>query len=129
MAGMIVPVTPFQQNCSIVWCTATKRGAVVDPGGEIDRLLEAAASQDVTLEKIFVTHGHLDHAGATADLQARLGVPVEGPQREDAFWIDQIETQGARFGMPWCRRFAPDRWLEDGETVSLGDQTLEVLHC
>ncbi len=129
LAGMIVPVTPFQQNCSIVWCTVTKRGAVVDPGGEIDRLLEAAASQDVTLEKILVTHGHLDHAGATADLQARLGVPVEGPQREDAFWIDQLRDQGAKYDMTWCKPFTPDRWLEDGDTVSLGDQTLDVIHC
>jgi glyoxylase-like metal-dependent hydrolase (beta-lactamase superfamily II) len=129
LAGMIVPVTPFQQNCSIVWCTATKRGAVVDPGGEIDRLLEAAASEDVTIEKIFVTHGHLDHAGATADLQARLGVPVEGPQREDAFWIDQLQDQGGKYGMTWCRPFTPDRWLEDGDTVSLGAQTLDVIHC
>jgi glyoxylase-like metal-dependent hydrolase (beta-lactamase superfamily II) len=129
LAGMIVPVTPFQQNCSIVWCTATQRGAVVDPGGEIDRLLEAAASQDVSIEKILVTHGHLDHAGATADLQARLGVPVEGPQRADAFWIDQLADQGGKYGMTWCRPFTPDRWLEDGDTVSLGEQTLDVIHC
>ena len=129
LAGMIVPVTPFQQNCSIVWCTETKRGAVVDPGGELDRLLEAASSHDVTIEKIFVTHGHLDHAGATADLQQRLGVPVEGPQREDAFWIDQLQDQGRKYGMTWCRPFTPDRWLEDGDTVTLGAQTLDVIHC
>ncbi|MEJ0069980.1 MAG: MBL fold metallo-hydrolase [Pseudomonadota bacterium] len=129
LTGVIVPVTPFAQNCSIVWCTATMRGAVVDPGGEIDRLLETAAEHGVTLEKILVTHGHLDHAGATADLQARLGVPIEGPQREDAFWIDQLAEQGARYDMGWCRPFVPDRWLEDGDRVTVGAQTLEVLHC
>jgi glyoxylase-like metal-dependent hydrolase (beta-lactamase superfamily II) len=122
--GVIVPVTPL-----IVWATATMRGAVVDPGGEADRLLAAAHELGVTLEKILLTHGHLDHAGATAELRERLGVPVEGPQREDAFWIDQIETQGARYGMPWCRRFTPDRWLEDGASVTVGGETLEVLHC
>jgi glyoxylase-like metal-dependent hydrolase (beta-lactamase superfamily II) len=129
LAGMIVPVTPFQQNCSIVWCTETRRGAIVDPGGELDRLLAAAAQEDVVIEKILVTHGHLDHAGATADLQARLGVPVEGPHREDAFWIDQLQTQGAKYDMTWCRPFTPDRWLEDGDTVTLGAQTLDVFHC
>jgi glyoxylase-like metal-dependent hydrolase (beta-lactamase superfamily II) len=127
--GVIVPVTPFQQNCSIVWCTATMRGAIVDPGGEIDRLIAGAAELGVTIEKILVTHGHLDHAGATADLQARLGVPVEGPQREDKFWIDRMVAEGQRYGMPWCKPFAPDRWLEDGDRVSLGEQTLDVLHC
>jgi len=129
LSGVIVPVTPFQQNCSIVWCTATLRGAVVDPGGEIDRLLAAAAEHGVTLEKILVTHGHLDHAGATEALRARLGVPVEGPQRADKFWIDQLADQGARYGMPWCRPFEPDRWLEDGDSVTLGAQTLSVIHC
>jgi glyoxylase-like metal-dependent hydrolase (beta-lactamase superfamily II) len=125
----IVPVTPFQQNCSIVWCTKTMRGAVIDPGGEIERVLAAAASQDVAIEKVLVTHGHLDHAGAVADLAARLGVPVEGPQREDAFWIDIIAEQGQRYGMDWCRPFVPDRWLEDGDEVTLGEQLFEVRHC
>jgi glyoxylase-like metal-dependent hydrolase (beta-lactamase superfamily II) len=129
LAGVIVPVTPFQQNCSIVWCAETLRGAIVDPGGEIDRLLEVAAAQGVTIEKILVTHAHLDHAGATAELQERLGVPVEGPQRADQFWIDRIVEEGTRYGMPWCRRFTPDRWLEDGDTVALGAQTLAVIHC
>jgi hydroxyacylglutathione hydrolase len=127
--GVIVPVTPFAQNCSIVWCTATMRGAVVDPGGELDVVLEAAREQGVTIEKILLTHGHLDHAGATADLRERLGVPVEGPERADAFWIDQLAAQGARYGMAWCRAFTPDRWLADGDAVALGEQRLEVLHC
>ncbi|HUA52645.1 MAG TPA: MBL fold metallo-hydrolase [Candidatus Sulfotelmatobacter sp.] len=129
LAGVIVPVTPFAQNCSIIWCTATRRAAVVDPGGEIDRIVEAADEAGVTIEKILLTHGHLDHAGGTADLRERLGVPVEGPQREDAFWIERIEAEGARYGMAWCRRFAPDRWLSDGDAVTVGAQALAVLYC
>ncbi|MCK6450716.1 MAG: MBL fold metallo-hydrolase [Alphaproteobacteria bacterium] len=129
LQAVIVPVTPFQQNCSVVWCTKTMRGAVVDPGGEIDAILAAAAERGVTLEKILVTHGHLDHAGAVADLAARLGVKVEGPEREDSFWIDIIDQQGAKYGMDWCKPFAPDRWLEDGDTVTVGEQVLEVIHC
>src|SRR5260221_1972990 len=99
----VVPVTPFQQNCSVLWCTETGRGAVVDPGGEIDRLLEAAAAHDVTVEKILITHGHLDHAAATAALAERLVVPVEGPPRSDQFSIDQIEAQAASSSMDWGR--------------------------
>jgi hydroxyacylglutathione hydrolase len=122
-------VTPFQQNCSLVWCVATRRAAVVDPGGELDRIFATAESQGVVIEKVLVTHGHLDHAGAVAELAEELGVPVEGPQREDAFWIDRIAEQGARYGMSHCRRFAPDRWLGDGDTVTIGTQTLDVYHC
>jgi glyoxylase-like metal-dependent hydrolase (beta-lactamase superfamily II) len=129
LAGVIIPVTPFQQNCSLVWCAETKRAAVVDPGGEIERILAAAEDQGVAIEKVLVTHGHLDHAGAVAELAERLGVPIEGPQREDAFWIDQIAEAGARYGMNWCRPFTPDRWLEEGDTVTIGAQTLEVRHC
>ena len=128
----VVPVTPFQQNCSVIWCTETGRGAIVDPGGDLDRVLQAARSYDVTIEKILVTHAHLDHAGATAELKERLGgaaIPVEGPQREDQFWIDRIEAQGVQYGMNWCRAFVPDRWLEDGDAVTVGNQTLEVYHC
>jgi glyoxylase-like metal-dependent hydrolase (beta-lactamase superfamily II) len=127
--AVIIPVTPFQQNCSVAWDTATMRGAVIDPGGDLDRILAAAEEAGVTIEKILVTHGHLDHAGATAALAERLGVPVEGPQREDAFWIDQAAAQGARFGMDWCRPFTPDRWLEDGDMVTIGNETLRVVHC
>jgi hydroxyacylglutathione hydrolase len=129
LRAVIVPVTPFQQNCSVVWDPATMRAAVVDPGGEIDRILAAATGQGVTIEKVLVTHGHLDHAGATAELAERLEVPVEGPHKEDMFWIDQAEAQGTRWGMPWCRSFTPDRWLEDGDTVTVGGETLDVIHC
>jgi hydroxyacylglutathione hydrolase len=129
LQGVVIPVTPFQQNCSLVWCAETKRAAVIDPGGETDRIFAAAESQGVTIEKVLVTHGHLDHAGAVADLAEELGIPVEGPQREDAFWIDRIAEQGARYGMTHCRRFTPDRWLEDGDSVTIGTQTLDVYHC
>jgi glyoxylase-like metal-dependent hydrolase (beta-lactamase superfamily II) len=126
---VIVPVTPFQQNCSVIWSEKTRRGAVVDPGGELERVLAAAKQHGVTIEQILVTHGHLDHAGATAALAAELGVPVEGPQREDLFWISRIEEQGAKYGMNYCRAFTPDRWLEDGDSVTVGGETLSVIHC
>ena len=125
----IVPVTPFQQNCSIVWSPATGVGAVVDPGGDIDRLRRVIAEQGITLEKILVTHAHLDHAGAAAALAADYGVPIEGPQREDQFWIDRIEDAGRQYGMPHCKPFVPDRWLEDGDTVTVAGETFDVVHC
>ena len=125
----VIPVTPFQQNCSLVWCTETNKAALVDPGGEIPRLKQAVAQSGVVLEKILVTHAHLDHAGAAADLAAEFGVPIEGPHPDDQFWINRIEDAGRQYNMPWCKRFTPDRWLEDGETVTVGDQSFEVLHC
>jgi glyoxylase-like metal-dependent hydrolase (beta-lactamase superfamily II) len=129
LQGVIIPVTPFQQNCSLVWCSATRRAAVVDPGGELDRILAAAETQGVVIEKVLLTHGHLDHAGGAADLAEELGIPIEGPQREDAFWIDGIAAAGARYGMTGCRRFTPDRWLEDGDSVTIGAEALSVHHC
>jgi hydroxyacylglutathione hydrolase len=127
--ALIAPVTPLQQNCTIVWCDKTKKAAIIDPGGEVPRLMKAVADQGLTLEKIWITHGHLDHAGATAELKELTGVPIEGPHPDDQFWIDDIETSGARWGMPQARTFTPDRWLGDGDTVQLGEQTFEVFHC
>jgi glyoxylase-like metal-dependent hydrolase (beta-lactamase superfamily II) len=127
--ALVAPVTPLQQNCTIVWCARTLKAAVIDPGGEVPRLLDALKEHGLTLEKIWVTHGHLDHAGGTAELQAATGVMIEGPQAEDAFWIDQIESSGQMFGLPEARGFAPDRWLEDGDRVSLGETEFEVFHC
>ncbi len=129
MQTIIVPVTPFQQNCTVLWCPETMKGAVVDPGGDLDRILAAAEAKGVTLEKILVTHGHIDHAGGVADLADRLGLPIEGPQREDQFWIDGMPMQSQMFGFPPVRTFTPDRWLEEGDRVSVGGLTLDVHHC
>jgi len=125
----VVPVTPFQQNCSLIWCPGSGKGALVDPGGDPDRLRQAIAANGVTLEKILITHAHLDHAGSAADLAAEFGVPIEGPHREDQFWIDRIEASGQQYGMPWCKPFEPTRWLNDGDSVTVGDQSFEVYHC
>ena len=129
MKAGVVPVTPFQQNCSILWCAETMRGAVVDPGGDLDRILAAVEEQRVVLEKILLTHGHLDHAGGTADLAEQLALPVEGPHKDDLFWIERLDEQGQRFGFDHARSFTPDRWLENGDTVTFGNVTLDVLHC
>jgi glyoxylase-like metal-dependent hydrolase (beta-lactamase superfamily II) len=126
--AVIAPVTPLQQNCTIVWCVKTMKAAIIDPGGEVDRLLGAIKDQGLTLEKIWVTHGHLDHAGAVSAIKAITGVPIEGPHRDDQFWIDQIEDSGKRYGMPEARGFTPDRWLEDGDVVQLGETEFEVFH-
>ena len=124
----ILPVTPFAQNCSLLWCEQTGRAAVVDPGGDLDHIVAAAVQQGVTIEKILLTHGHIDHAGGAAELAARLNIPIIGPQREDAFWIDQLPNQSRMFGFPHCAAFTPDRWLEDGDKVRVGNVILDVLH-
>ncbi len=129
MEYAVVPVTPFVQNCSVIWCPHTRKGAVVDPGGDLPRILGVAAQHGVEIEKILLTHGHLDHAGGTADLAERLGVPIEGPHIEDRFWIDAMAQQALMFGVRSARSFTPDRWLEGGDTVTVGTLTLEVRHC
>jgi glyoxylase-like metal-dependent hydrolase (beta-lactamase superfamily II) len=126
---VIVPVTAFQQNCSLMWSPVSGLGAVVDPGGDLDRLRQAITANGVTLEKILITHAHLDHAGAAAELAAEFGIPIEGPHPDDQFWIDRIEESGQKYGMPWCKPFTPDRWLEDGDEVTVAGQTFEVYHC
>jgi len=128
MEYRIIPVTPFEQNCTLLWCTETMKGALLDPGGDLDKLLAAAAGLGVTIEKILLTHGHIDHAGGAGELAARLGVPIEGPQREDSFWIEQLAAQSLAFGFPPAQAFTPDRWLNDGDTVTVGNETLQVLH-
>lgn len=124
----VVPVTPFQQNASIVWCTATNKAAIVDPGGDIDRLQAAIAELKVVPEKIILTHGHIDHAGGAAALSALLHLPIEGPHMADKFLLDGLAEQGARFGITDARPVAPGRWLEEGDSVSVGDVVFEVLH-
>ncbi len=125
----VVPVTPFQQNCSILWDPATMRGAIVDPGGDLDAVLAVVAREGVTLEKILLTHAHVDHAGATAELKRRSGVPIEGPHEGDRFWIEGLQDQARMFGIKSEGAFEPDRWLVDGDRVTVGSLELEVRHC
>ncbi|WP_444907158.1 MBL fold metallo-hydrolase [Microbulbifer sp. SSSA008] len=125
----LVPVTPFQQNCSLLWCEDSKRAAVVDPGGDLDKILAAVEERGLKLEKILLTHGHLDHVGGTAALSKQLQLPIEGPHKGDDFWIQQLPMQSQMFGFPAAEVFTPDRWLEQGDTVTVGDQELEVHHC
>jgi glyoxylase-like metal-dependent hydrolase (beta-lactamase superfamily II) len=128
LRAAIVPVTPLQQNCTLLWCTETMRGAFVDPGGDLDRLKAAAAQAGVPIEKILVTHGHIDHCGSAGILAAELGVPIEGPHRDDIFWIERLEEDGHRYGVRG-QSFEPDRWLEDGDQVTVGKLTFDVRHC
>ena len=128
LRAAIVPVTPFQQNAMLLWCTRTMRGAVTDPGGEVAKLRALADQQGVSVEKILLTHGHIDHAGGAAELAEMLDVPVEGPHRADAFLLDRLDVQGANFGMR-ARPVTPDRWLEEGDQVTVGELTFDVYHC
>jgi glyoxylase-like metal-dependent hydrolase (beta-lactamase superfamily II) len=125
----ILPVTPYQQNCSLVWCTRTMRGAVIDPGGELERLKAALRQEGVTLEKVLLTHGHLDHASGAARLARAFGVPVEGPHRDDAFLLDELGRNAVRPGFAEAENCTPDRWLEDGDTVTVGEAVFGVRHC
>ncbi len=129
MHVLIIPVTAFQQNCSIIWDEHTLRGAVVDPGGDLDAVLASATEHNVKLEKILLTHAHVDHVAATAELAERMQLPIEGPHRDDQFWIDALPEAARRYGFPATRTFKPDRWLDDGDVVTVGDETLEVIHC
>lgn len=124
----LVPVTPLQQNCSLLWDPITKHAAFVDPGGDIEKLIGALDHFGLTLKRIWLTHGHLDHAGAAAALRDRTGVAVEGPHRDDQFWLDQIEESGRRYGMNEGRNITPDRYLDDGDTLALEGVVFDVLH-
>lgn len=128
MEYRILPVTPFEQNCSLLWDPATRQAAVVDPGGDVDEILVAVAQLGIKIEKILLTHGHIDHVGGAAALAARLGVPIEGPQHDDAFWLDQLPEQCRMFGFPDTAALRPDRWLGEGDTVTVGGFTLDVVH-
>ncbi|HQR04076.1 MAG: MBL fold metallo-hydrolase [Proteobacteria bacterium] len=129
MKYAVIPVTPFQQNCSLLVSEPSGRAAVIDPGGEIDRILAVAEKAGVTIEKILLTHGHLDHASGAGALSKRLGIPIEGPHREERDLIQSLPLQGRQFGFPAGEPFEPDRWLDEGDTVQFGDETLEVRHC
>jgi len=129
LKGQIVPVTPFQQNCSVIWSEATMAGAVIDPGGDLPRIRAAIEEQGVAIEKILLTHGHVDHAAGAGALAELLGVPIEGPHEADRFLIEALPAQAARFGFGPAMVFEPARWLDDGDEVTLSDLTLEVRHC
>ncbi len=128
MEFTILPVTPYQQNCSLVW-DAAGRAALIDPGGEAERLLADVAQRGLTLEKILLTHGHLDHVGAAVELRDALGIPIVGPERSEQFWLDLLPQQAELFGFPPAVAFTPDQWLEDGDAVEVGAIRFEVLHC
>jgi len=128
LKAAIIPVTPLQQNCTLLWCTETMLGAFVDPGGDLPRLKAAAAQAEVSIEKILLTHGHIDHCGSAGILAEELGVPIEGPHEDDIFWISQLKEDGARYGIAG-RPFTPDRWLVDGDQATVGKLTFDVRHC
>ncbi len=129
LKAAIVPVTQFQQNCSVLWCEDTMEGAVVDPGGDLPHILATAKEQGVDIKQILLTHAHIDHAGATADLARQLDLPIVGPHIEDKFWIDSLPAQSDMFGFPKAESFTPTRWLEDGDQVTVGNCTLDVIHA
>jgi glyoxylase-like metal-dependent hydrolase (beta-lactamase superfamily II) len=127
--AVIVPVTPFAQNCSVVWCPRTLEAAVIDPGGDLDKVLGEVRERGLSLTKILLTHGHIDHAGATAELARRGSLPIVGPHKGDQFWIDGLPEQGRMFGFGHCETFEPDQWLDEGDRVKVGDVEFEVHHC
>jgi glyoxylase-like metal-dependent hydrolase (beta-lactamase superfamily II) len=125
----IVPVTAYQQNCSIIKCETTGRAAIVDPGGDAQRILAAVQQMGATVEKIILTHAHLDHCAISDVLRQQLKVPIEGPHREDDFWLEKLPEWCEMAGFPPAESFTPDRWLEQGDTVTVGEATLQVIHC
>jgi len=124
-----IPVTPFQQNCSLLWCDQTQAAAVIDPGGDLDEVLAEVQRLGLKLEQIWLTHAHIDHAGAAGELAQQLGLPIIGPHPGDQFWIDALAQQSQMFGFPQARPFTPTRWLHDGDTVALGRSSVQVRHC
>ncbi|MTI43663.1 glyoxylase-like metal-dependent hydrolase (beta-lactamase superfamily II) [Roseibium hamelinense] len=126
---LIIPVTPFQQNCSLVWDPKTRQGAVIDPGGDVDTIMSAISEHGVVVEKIVLTHGHIDHVGGAADLAERLSVPVEGPHVDDKELITRVSDQARQFGLADVRPVVPDLWLNDGDRIQFAGREFEVYHC
>ena len=129
LQAAIIPVTPFQQNCTLLWDDGSKQAWVIDPGGNVPRIQEAVTTLGLHVERILLTHGHIDHAGGAAELREALGVPLEGPDERDAFLLDGLAEQGRAYGMTEARNVRPDRWLHEGDAVTLGTHRFDVLHC
>ena len=130
MKFQIIPVTPFQQNCTLMWDENTNKASVVDPGGDIERISDAIKQHGLTLEKVLVTHGHLDHCGGARKLADLYNVPIEGPNKADDWLLEQLGSEQTRmWGLPPGQPFTPDRWLEQGDEVTVGNETLKVFHC
>jgi glyoxylase-like metal-dependent hydrolase (beta-lactamase superfamily II) len=129
MRFKIIPVTPFEQNCSLVWCEATGSAALVDPGGDVDLLLSEVDKAGVRLEKLLLTHAHVDHVGDTLAIARLLNLPILGPHEGDTFWLDALPDQARMYGFPPAEAFRPDHWLQDGDTVKLGELRFQVIHC
>ena len=125
----VVPVTAFAQNCTIVMCKKTLEAAIIDPGGDINRIIEQLDSMGAKPTKILLTHAHIDHAGGTAALAKQLSLPIIGPHKDDDFWIQALPQQSAMFGFPAVEKFTPTQWLDDGDKVQVGDVELDVIHC
>ncbi|MEC5320270.1 MBL fold metallo-hydrolase [Brenneria populi subsp. brevivirga] len=129
MKYQIVPVTAFSQNCTLLWCEKTNEAAIVDPGGEAEKIKQAVSQAGIAVKQILLTHGHLDHVGAAAELAEYYQVPILGPQAEDAFWLDGLPAQSRMFGLGDCQPLKPTRWLKEGDEVKVGEVTLAVFHC
>lgn len=129
MKYQIIPVTPYQQNCSLIWCNNTMKAAVIDPGGDLERILAEVKKLGVTVEKVLLTHGHIDHVGAAKRLADHLGITILGPHRDDSFLLETLPDQSSDFGFPPCEVLVPGEYLEDGSSVTVGEQTLKVIHC
>lgn len=128
MKFRIIRVTPFEQNCTLLWCERTRHGAIVDPGGDVPEILAAIAEEGIIIDKLLLTHGHVDHAGGVAELAKKLNVQIEGPHADDAFLLDELPRQSQRYGFPLAASFTPDRWLIDGDSIQIGEEMLAVLH-
>lgn len=129
LKAAIVPVTPFQQNCTLVFDDETKKGVVIDPGGDIERIEDAIKQIGMTVEEIILTHGHIDHAGAATDLKAKLGVNITGPHKADKFLLDGLAAQALSYGVPGMKNVTPDRWLDEGDRVTIAGVVFDVYHC
>jgi hydroxyacylglutathione hydrolase len=127
--GTIIPVTLFQQNCMLLWDEATRQAVVIDPGGDVPLILDAIAKANVKVEQIWLTHGHIDHVGGAAELRDTLKIEIIGPHSADEFLLDLVEESGAKYGMAGVRNFKPDRWLKEGDSVSVGGLSFDILHC